>query len=168
MHQHANLKTQRTDAFACLYGYAHEPATVLLNRLHTIQVGASISMRRHRHDAAHKRAINTAPNHHKIEQTHTTATCTQTSWDYFLTNLAILLHMKHSRHNLTGAFWPPYVHMPRTSELACSRLAWSGRASWTTTWHAGWTGSRCASWPWRHQCARSSCHERCSPWRGPT
>jgi hypothetical protein len=66
---------------------------------------------------------------HKIEQTHTTATRTQTSWDYFLTNLAILLHVKHSRHHLIGAFWPPYVHMPRTSELACSGLAWSGRAS---------------------------------------
>jgi hypothetical protein len=78
-------------------------------------------MHTRRHDAAPTRTTNAAPNRHTIKQTHTTATRTQTSWDYFLANLAILLHLKHSRHHITGAFWPAHVHMPQTSEHALDR-----------------------------------------------
>jgi hypothetical protein len=41
-------------------------------------------MHTHRHDAAPTHATNAAPNRHTMEQTQTTATRTQTSWDYFL------------------------------------------------------------------------------------
>lgn len=38
---------------------------------------------------------------------------------------------------------------------------------WATSRCLGWTGSRCASRPWRRQCAQSACRGRCSPRRRP-